>query len=38
VPSNIGVGGMPVDEPTMMIKIIQEREFREVTLISPPQI
>lgn len=36
IPSGFSVGGMPVDEPTMIIKIIQEKEFKDLAPPFPP--
>jgi hypothetical protein len=30
IPSGFSIGGMPADEPTMIIKIIQEKEFKDL--------
>lgn len=35
IPSGFSIGGMPADEPTMMIKIIQEKEFKDIVPAFP---
>lgn len=38
IPSGFSVGGMPADEPTMIIKIIQEKEFKDIIVPAFPQV